>query len=271
MARDSSQPDAEDLQRQAELQRFTARFIDVITQATGVLERSPRPGVAENALRKTLLYVSSALEIATGAVSEINVLDMFVFVRLCRAVLEKHWIPTLYRQDGAELARAFARSDEEISEIVQRTLGGERHAQLQRIVETWLVDNPDQTRVEGVRLADFADAAGTAAAERSLQVRGIMSSVTTATRAANEAMMLFERGLFLFHRIPFLWRLQARLAAREMLGDSVAQLTEGPDAPVARLMSGARHVARNGAVYAGLLAGAVLLVRSLRAWSARRT
>lgn len=256
--------DTSDLQLQEQLQRFTTRFIDRVTQATETLERSSSPKVRDSALRKNLLYVSSALEIATGPVSEINLLDMFVFVRLCRTVLEKHLVPALYGAHGAALVQAFAHSDDELGEIVMRGLEVERRAELESLVATWLAENPDQTRVEGVRLADFAGAAGAAAAGRVLQVSGLLAGVKTATRAANEAMLLVERGLFLFHRLPFLWRLQARLGAREMLDDSLVYLVEGPRAPVARMRAGARRLARSAVTYAGVLGGATLLVAWLR-------
>ena len=72
-----------------ELQRFTTRFTDRIEQATDVLEHSPSQRVRDEGLRKTLGYMSSAIEIATGPHAEIDLLDMFVFVHLCRRVLDK--------------------------------------------------------------------------------------------------------------------------------------------------------------------------------------
>ena len=262
----AAQPSADtsELELQDQLQRFTTRFIERVPQATEPLERTSSPEVRDGALRRNLLYVSSALEIATGPVSEINLLDMVVFVRLCRTVLEKHLVPALYGAHGVELVEAFARADDELGEIAMRGLDVDRRAELESLVETWLAENPDQTRVEGVRLADFAGAAGAAAAGRILQVSGLLSSVKTATRAANEAMLLLERGLFLFHRLPFLWRLQARLGAREMLEDSVAHLVDGPRAPVTRMKAEARRLLRSAVTYAGVLGGATLLVAWLR-------
>lgn len=248
------------LELQQALQRFTTQFTDRVTQATEILECSSRRRVRDNALRKNLLYVSSAMEIATGPAPAINLLDMFVFVRLCRAVLERHWMPE-YGTEGAALGEAFARTDDEISQLAERALGAVRCAQLASVVDAWLADNPAQIRVEGVRLADFSEAAGAAVAARSLEVRGLLSSVKTATIAANEALQLVERGLFLVHRLPFLWRLQARLGAREVLGDSTLQLTEAVRAPLSRLTSLAR--------YGVLLGGAAAIVLWLRRSFAR--
>jgi hypothetical protein len=254
------EPSAPELELQKELQRFATLFGDRITQATETLERVPRADVRDAALKKCLLYATSALEIATGSTSEINLLDMFVFIRLCRAAVDKHWVPTLYGEAGRELAEAFARSDEEITSIAGRTLGPARTTQLTELVDRWLAENPGQTRVESIRLTDFAAAAGAAAADRALQVRGLLSSVRTATRAANEAMQLADRALFMFHRLPSLWRLQARVGAREVLGDSVTHLTRGPQSPVGQLTARVRSVAMIGAVFAGVLGGGALLL-----------
>lgn len=247
---------ATDFELQQELQRFATQFTDRITQAMEVLERSSRPEVGDEALRKNLLYVASAMEIVSGPFPEINLLDMIVFVRLSRTVLERHWIPRLYGDRGADLAEVFARSERELSDLAERALSPAHREQLTSLVDAWLADNPDQVRVEGVRLADFSAAAGSAAAERAGQARGLLSNVKSAMRTANQALLLSERGLFLFHRLPFLWRLQARLGAREIMGDTLVRLTEGPDAPVAKL----RRLAGRGALYVGLLAGAAVLV-----------
>jgi hypothetical protein len=257
---------AEELQER--LQRFTAEFGDRVTQAMEALERSSPARVRDEALRKNLLYVSSALDIATGPDPEVNLLDMVVFVRLCRRALDEHWIPRFYREEGADLREVFARSEEELSSIAEEALTPTQRAELSSVVDAWLADNPGQFRVEWIRLADFATAAGSAAAERGVKAKGLLSSVTTASRAANQALLMSERAMFLAHRLPFLWRLQARLAARDMLADAVAQLWEGPDAPVGRIVRRARHLAARGAPYVGVLA-AIVFVPRLLGWRGR--
>ncbi len=230
---------------QQEVLRFATLFTDRITQATEILGRSRRPGVGDEALRKNLLYVASAIEIAGGPFPEINLLDMVVFVRLSRAALERHWIPALYGAEGADLAEVFARSERELADLAARALSPGHREQLDHLVQAWLEDNPGQVRVEGIRLADFSAAAGSAAAGRAGQARGLLASVKSATRTANQALLLSERGLFLFHRLPSLWRLQARLGAREVLDDAIARLG---------------RVVGRWAVALGVVAGAVALL-----------
>jgi hypothetical protein len=248
------------LELQDALQRFTTQFSDRVTQAMEGLELSSQARVRDEALRKNLLYVSSALEIASGLDPEVNLLDMLVFVHLSRATIEKHWIPTVYREKGADLAEVFARSEQELQALAEQALTPAQHAQLMNVADTWLAENPQQIRVEGIRLADFARMAGSAAADRAMQTRGLLSSVSTASRAANQALLLTERGLFLLHRMPSVWRLQARLAARDMVADVATQLFEGGDAPVARIARQARWIALLCAVgLAALVAVGVLV------------
>jgi len=249
-----------ELELQQELLRFTTQFADRVTQATEVLERSSPPDVRDEAMRKNLLYVSSAIEIAAGPHAEISLLDMIVFLRLSHSVLQRHWIPELYGPQGGALDEVFTRSEHELAAVAERALAADQRAQLGSLVEAWLDENPEQVRVEGVRMADFSAAAGSAAAERAIQAKGLLSGVKTASHAANQAMLLSERALFLFHRLPFLWRLQARIGAREMLSDAVAQLSQGPQSPVARLAQRGRHLARHGAILVGLLAGSGVLI-----------
>lgn len=241
---------------QEELERFTTRFSDSVSQATSALERSERPEVSEEALRKSLRYISSALEIASGLAPGVNLLDMIAFVHLCRSVLETHMLDG---EGSAELSRAFATAESELAEIASRALAPNQYAQVIAVADSWLGANPEHTHVEGVRLADFSAEAGSAAAGRAAQARGLLGSVKTATHTANQAMVLGERALFLLHRMPFLWRLQARLAVREMVRDTLAQLTVGPTAPIARIA----HMARRGLLVAGALVtvGAVMWLR----------
>lgn len=237
------------LELQHELQRFATSFTERITQAAEALQHAADGEVRDEALRKNLLYASSAMEIATGAAAAVNLLDMFVFIHLSRAVLERHWIPTTYGENGRALDVAFTKAEDELREIATRALGPERVAELTSLADAWLADNPTQIRVEQIRLADFAGAAGTAAAGRALQARGLLSSMKVATEAANEAMVIAERAMFLFHRLPFLWRLHVRLAVRDVLDDTLVRLRTGGEVEtVTRFARRAAYVALAGAV-----------------------
>ena len=106
----------------------------------------------DEALRKNLLYASSAMEIAAGPFPEINLLDMIVFIRLSRSVLASHWIPELYGDAGDDLAEVFSRSEQELSQVAEKLMSPEQRTQLAGVVDAWLAENPTQVRVEGIRL-----------------------------------------------------------------------------------------------------------------------
>lgn len=241
------------LELQQALQRFTTSFLERVTQGTEALQSSPHPEIRDEALRKALLYASSALEIATGPSAAVNLLDMFVFLHLSRNVLERHWIPTLYGDAGEELDLAFTKAEQELADITIRAVGDAGLSRLTRLVDAWLADNPRAVRVEGIRLADFATAAGAAAEDRALQARGLLSGVKVATEAANQAMVIAERGMFLFNRLPFLWRLHVRLGVRDVLDDALLRVRTGSElARVARFVKSGAYVALLGAATASV-------------------
>jgi len=168
------------------------------------------------------------------------------------------------RSCSAKVAAAkpafFAWSEAHLAALGERALTAEQRRQLESVVASWLAANRELTRVEGVRLSDFASTAGAVADERTSQVKGLLSSVKSASRAADQALLLGERGLFLLHRLPFLWRLQARLASQELLGDAIERLAEGPDAPIPRLAGAARRVLRQGLALVAVVGGAGVLL-----------
>lgn len=242
-----------DFELQQQLQRFSTLFTDRVTQATETLERSPRKQVRDEALKKALRYISSAIEIAAAPFAAVNLLDMMAFIRLSRTTLEQHWIPELYGEEGAGLREVFTRSEHELRELAQTALtDSQRHA-LDEVIDAWLAANPEQVRVEGIRLTDFSAQAGSAAAATAAKAKGLLASVSSATQTANQALALSERALFLFNRMPSLWRLQARLAAREMVSDV--------DAPLSRLAHNAQHLLRRGIVYAAFAAVGIGVLR----------
>jgi hypothetical protein len=215
-------------QVQEHVQRQAAQFCERIQQAMSPLEDSPRREINDAALRGCLLYVTSAIEIATGREPDLNLLDLYVFHRLCREAFAQHWIPTVYGELGLEVLATLERSEHDVGDVVSLAFGEAKREELERIVDEWRQDNVGMFRVEGVRLDDFAHHAGRAARQRAERARGFLSSVKTATQTADRAVLLAERGLFLVNRMPFLLRLQSRLAIREITTDLLARLTALP-------------------------------------------
>src|SRR5262249_7246549 len=169
----------------------------------------------------------------------VNLLDMLVFVRLSREVVEEYWVPEVYGTGGEELQHAYRKSEEELWTIADKVMDEPKKRDLMELIDQWRSANPGQNRVEGLRLGDFAAAAGEAARARAARAKGLLSSVRSATQAADQALLLAERARFLVHRMPFLIRLQTRLAAREILSDTVSHLrtvvaSAVPGAPLVR-------------------------------------
>jgi hypothetical protein len=88
--------------------------------------------------------------------------------------------------------------------------------------------------------------------------------VKSAAQSANQALALTERALFLVHRLPFLWRIQARVGASEILSDSLATLTQGPESPVGKLAMRARSVGLKSALVAASLSALGVVARARR-------
>jgi hypothetical protein len=205
---------------QQALQRSAAQFQSRIGQVS--LDAIQHADIAQQdlILRQALLYQSSVLDIATGPEPEVNLLDMVVFAELSAAVLKTYWTSERLGDASPAFSDAFESLERDVRRLVDRVLSPEQRALLQRLVDDWLAQNPHQRVVEGVRLVGFGRVAGDAADERGNAARGLLSSVKSATGAADRALLLAERALFLSQRVPFLLRAHARLGAREVTGDT---------------------------------------------------
>jgi hypothetical protein len=205
---------------QQALQRSAAQFQSRIGQVS--MDAIQHAGIQQQdlILRQALLYQSSVLDIATGPEPEVNLLDMVVFAELSAAVLRTYWTSERLGDASRAFSNAFDSLERDVRRLVDRVLSPEQRALLQRLIDAWLAQNPNQRVVEGVRLVGIGRVAGDAADERGNAARGLLSSVKSATRAADRALLLAERALFLSQRVPFLLRAHARLGAREMTGDA---------------------------------------------------
>ena len=234
---------------QQEIQRVATNFIERVAQVGEPLAEigvgAPR---REGLLRRVLLYLSSMLDIATGPYPEVNTLDIVVFMHLCRRALERHWIPSGFGASGEALASAFAQSEAEAWELAAKVLEEAKLAHLRELIADWERDHPTQFRVEGLRFREFAEYAGNIANEQSVKARGLLGQMKTATQAADQALLISERAFFLLHRLPFLLRLQIRIAVQESLSDSLSRLEDIE--PVIRQLSTVRPLLGDLAVLA---------------------
>jgi len=207
---------------QQDLQRFVAGFSGQINQATQAIMADSSSKLFEPALRHTLHALSSSMDIVAGPAPEVNLLDMVVFVSLSREVFVTHDLPKVFGEQGQELAHALAKSEEQIWSIAQKLLTAEQEQWLRDAIRAWRLQHPEQTRVAGVRFAEFSGLV--AALQGRTDASGILAGVLSATRTADAALLLGERGMFLAPRMPYIARLHARLGVYEVMNDTMGQV-----------------------------------------------
>jgi hypothetical protein len=214
---------------QQDVERFTTRFLENVAEASAPLTLLDDAGTRQIAMRQVLVYSSSALDIASEMTPETSLLDMMVFVSLSHRLLETHWVPVVFGDRGQALETTFARAEKEIWAASDKVMRTEQQFKLRGMVEDYLKDNPKQVRVESVRFSDFSVLAGQLAERRAKEAGGLFGAVKSATVAADQGILLGERGLYIAHRMPFLLRLQARLGVSEVMTDSLRRMNELPN------------------------------------------
>ncbi|HET6338951.1 MAG TPA: hypothetical protein VFG30_37285 [Polyangiales bacterium] len=212
---------------QQSIERFTGHFIDSVTDALHDELQSDKTKVFRASVNRLLLYCSSALDIATGPIPEVNTVDMAVFLTLSRTAIETHWMPNVFGGDGRALLNAFVSAEHELREISDTFMSASQQQELNELIRDWLAENPGRVSVEWVRFQDFVRIASDIESARAKRARGLLGSVKSATQKADQAMLLAERALFLSHRLPFLLRLHVRLCVPETLTDSLRTLQDG--------------------------------------------
>jgi hypothetical protein len=207
------------IELQDSLMRFEASFNEDMREAFRGVEKGPDPSLRRHALKNRLDYASSALAISIGSVPEANLLDMVAFIQLCQGVFDRYWMPKVYGNDGAPVSGAFKHARSEILALAARVLTPAQLERFQRALDDWQRANPDRIAVEGIRFTQISAATGEKAAEVEDEASGLMSNLKSITIATDQMALLGERSLHYAQQLPFLLRMQARLAAQEVLGD----------------------------------------------------
>ncbi len=268
---DNLPPEMERVSRaelQAAILRFEGTLNARLTQAFEPLVASVRGEVRLRAMRDHLVYVASALDIATAPVPEANLLDMVAFVELAKGTCRTRWNVDLHGEHGAAVLAALDAASTDVWRVARALLSPEKEEELRRLVREWHDENPGLTEIAAVRLPAFSAVAGRGETRAEVAAHGIFSYVKKGVTEADMARLLGERALFLALRMPFLVRLQARLAAHEVTHEVVHEL---PDrlaqtvtavaeraGPLMRRAIGAGAIATAGLVTAGALAYAAV-------------
>ncbi len=205
-----------------DLQRFASSFCERVSQAGEDIIAAPNVALQEPALKRTLLYSSAALDIVSGPMPELNLLDMTVFVTLCRDTFERHWLKNVFGEVARPMFEVLDCATHEIWDVSHKLLNEAQTQLLRNLIRNYQDDHPAQTYVEGVRFSEFASLASGARAQQ--RASGLMASVHSATRTADQAVLLGERVMFLLPRLPFILRLHARVGALELVADGAKKL-----------------------------------------------
>lgn len=211
---------------QQAVQRLSGVLVDRLEQAFDPLINQADVRASEQAMRRYTKCVSSIYDIASGPLPQENAMDMYVFVNLCGATLLRYWIPNVMGEAGRPIEQAFRSTAAEISPVLHRFLAPEERRDLDMLIGQWLARNPDQVYVEAVRLTGLAESFRGAPGERERRASGLLSSVKSATQAADQALLLGERAMFLLPRLPYLVRAQVRLAVRQITMDAMGSAKE---------------------------------------------
>jgi hypothetical protein len=204
------------------VQRFTSGFADSMLE-TGltVVDEAEDPELQRQMLGRVTSYYSAALDVALGALPEVSVLDMLVFLRLSRSVIERHWKPKIFGDSIDPLLQTFRASEQKVWEFSKTLLKEKDRQTLIWLIDHWLELHPNTIHVEMVRFGQFAERAGEVSAEMSERAKGVVGSVRGATMVVGQGLLLGERAMFHASRLPTVIRLQTRLGAMEVIDDSL--------------------------------------------------
>jgi hypothetical protein len=162
---------------QQSLERYTGHFIDSVTDALHEVLQSEQMSTARAGMNRLLLYCTSALDIATGPIPEVNAVDMVVFMALNRSTIESHWLPHVFGNAGRPLLDAFVSAEREVQEISAAVLNPSQQQELHELIRDWLATNPGRIAVEWVRFQDFANKAREVEQARAKRARGLLGNV----------------------------------------------------------------------------------------------
>jgi hypothetical protein len=216
------------LELQEDVQRFYTRFTQRVIEA-GHQSKGLMTEHRMTALREYLLYDSESLKIAVSPFPQLNLMDMMVFVKLNRMVIEDYWIPEVYGQSGVPLLQAFLDSEEDIEQIALKAMDEKRLKKIEHYIATWRSEHPNDVRVEKIRLADFSKYAKVDESKGFFfSLSNLIVDTKSAVEAADQMALVANRGIFLAQHIPLIVRLNARVGAQEMIEETVNQFQSAP-------------------------------------------
>jgi hypothetical protein len=126
---------------------------------------------------------AAAFDIAVSPRAGQALLDLLVLISLQRAVLERYWMPEVLGDQASELLSVVERTERESWRTAERAMTAEERAELRRLIDEWLADNPEAIRVAHVRFSDFIHLSNRESADRA---GGILAEVEEAAEAIED-------------------------------------------------------------------------------------
>lgn len=231
-AKKESEAKYSQLELQEDLQRFYTRFTERVLESMLSSSLWKEERFRERLLAEYLLYDSESLKIVTGPFPEINLLDMIVFIKLNRMVVRDFWIPKVWKNKGIPILQAFLDAEKDIDELTTKIISANQLQSINNLVRNWRKKYPGQFRVEKIRLANFSQYTSASRKQaqeekgKSFSFSNLIVDTKGAVEAADQAVLLGNRALFLSQNMPYILRLQTRLGVQEILDDTVVRFSQ---------------------------------------------
>ncbi len=158
--------------------------------------------------------------IASAQNPRIALVDMYVMISLQRVLIEQRIIPQHFGPESSRLVKIFENSEREIRGLAQNALKPEQLAEIDRLITTWLENNPERIYASYVRFSEFSAArqvtTGQTEKARNSNVLGFLfidslAGLDPTTREIEQARLFAERAFFYLQRMPMLLSWQAEL------------------------------------------------------------
>jgi hypothetical protein len=198
-------------QLQARLMAFADTYMNVLAEEYARLDALGL--TAEQRLylhTRMLLSATAAITIASGPDVAQNLLDMITMVVLSRMIIDE---PQLQKEAGVDLTitRAVAADFENRIWNIAADVASEEHIEAVRShIADYRRQHPHQSAAYFVRFDEGAALRGATRLTEKVRQSGLLSSVSDAGQAVDEARQTAERALFIGNRMPILvgWQVE---------------------------------------------------------------
>ena len=184
-------------QLRSELQRFALQFESQMGEAVDILLASTTDPQRRRQLREArAFYLTDLLQMATGPIPEVNLLDMVVYTTLNRIVTEEDIVPNVLGESGERALDTLLRLEQDIWSLAARALSVEQQRELRGEIFDWRERNTDISYITGVRIGDFSEQFAESSLLRTARRGFLLPEVNAATAAIDEVRLLAERMFF---------------------------------------------------------------------------